>query len=580
MTPVSINPRYEPHESPPILVVAGVGLQFTIVASIETLVGPVIVIKGSGGSDAFLLWLVFATLIVIGVSTLLQTIRLGPIGTGAVFPMYMSFAAIPFCIMALVDGGPATMTTLVLVSAAFQIVFSKWLFNIRRIITPTVYGTMMMLIALSLASVMSNLLSEEPVSSPWPVPVAALTTLAVIVAITLRGSDMLRLWAPLCGVAAGCAAAAAMGIYDLGVLAQASWLGVPLDAWPLVNGLDFGASFWSLVPAFLFLSVIISLQTGGTFISLHQSSWRRPRAVDFREVQRSISTAGAGNLIAGLAGAAPNIGALTMVSFVQITGVASRKIGYWVAGAFIMLAFLPKVSGLFASIPSPVMTGFIIAVAAVMFSEGARTVVQDGLDRRKVVIVGVSVLIGAAFEFRLYALPELHPVYESLLRSGMTAGGLTVIVLNLFMELTASRRMRFRSTLDIEALPELNAFISKFTERQGWGSEMTGRVSAVAEETLLTLAPPDQGENDQDKWRLLVLASSDGPVAVLEFIGAASAENLEDRIRQLQDQAMEAPTSRPEFSIRLLTHFTSSVRHQRYHDADVITVRIDPPGTR
>ena len=192
-------------------------------------------------------------------------------------------------------------------------------------------------------------------------------------------------------------------------------------------------------------------------------------------------------------------------------------------------------------------------------------------------IVGVSVLIGAAFEFRLFSLPELHPVYESLLRSGMTAGGLTGIFLNLFMELTAPRRMRFRSTLDVEALPDLNEFISKFTERQGWSSEMTDRVSAAAEETLLTLVPLGREEDDQDKWRLLVLASSDGPVAVLEFIGAASAENLEDRIRHLQEQAVEAP-SWPEFSIRLLTHYSSSVRHQRYHDADVITIRIDPPG--
>ncbi len=579
MTPASANPRYEFHESPPVLVAAGVGLQFTVVASIETLVGPVIVAKGSGGSDAFLLWLVFATLIVIGVSTLLQTVRLGPIGTGAPFPMYMSFAAIPFCIMALVDGGPATMMALVLVSAAFQIIFSRWLFYIRRIITPTVYGTVMMLIAFSLISVMSGLMIEAPMSSPWSAPVAALATLAVIVAITLRGSDALRLWAPLCGIAAGCAAAVIMGIYDFGIVAQASWVGVPPDAWPLlVNGLDFGASFWSLVPVFLFLSVIISLQTGGTFISLHQSSWRQVRAVDFREVQRSISTAGAGNLIAGLAGAAPNIGALTMVSFVQITGVASRKIGYWVAGAFIALAFLPKLSGLFAGIPGPVMTGFIVAVAAVMFSEGARTVVQDGLDRRKVVIVGVSVLVGAAFEFRLLPLPELHSVYESLLKSGIVAGGLTAIVLNLFMNLTAPRRMRFRSALDVEALPDLNAFISKFTERQGWGSEMTDRVSAAAEETLLTLVQ-GLGENDRDKWRMLVLASRDGPVAVLEFIGAASAENLEDRIRQLQEQAVEAPAW-PEFSIRLLTHYSSSVRHQRYHDADVITIRIDPPVAR
>ena len=71
---------------------------------------------------------------------------------------------------------------------------------------------------------------------------------------------------------------------------------------------------------------------------------------------------------------------------------------------------------------------------------------------------------------------------------------------------------------------------------------MRDRLSAVAEETLLTLAPldlegnldGDEEDEQSDGRRLVVLASSDGPVADLEFIGGGNEENLEDRIRQLQ----------------------------------------------
>ena len=116
---------------------------------------------------------------------------------------------------------------------------------------------------------------------------------------------------------------------------------------------------------------------------------------------------------------------------------------------------------------------------------------------------------------------------------------------------------------------------------------MKDRVSAVAEETLLTLAPIDfeaelediADETEGDGRQLVVLASSDGPVADLEFIGGGNEDNLEDRIRQMQDHEEETPID-TEISLRLLRRYASSVRHQQFRDTDIITVRVGPPGTR
>ena len=115
---------------------------------------------------------------------------------------------------------------------------------------------------------------------------------------------------------------------------------------------------------------------------------------------------------------------------------------------------------------------------------------------------------------------------------------------------------------------------------------MKDRLSAVAEETLLTLAPldleGDAANNDddgQEMRRLVVLASSEGPVADLEFIGGGDEANLEDRIRQLQQHDEESLIEN-EISLRLLRRYASSVRHQQYHGTDIITVRVGPPGTR
>ena len=133
-----------------------------------------------------------------------------------------------------------------------------------------------------------------------------------------------------------------------------------------------------------------------------------------------------------------------------------------------------------------------------------------------------------------------------------------------------------------DALPGLTAFIVKFADRRGWDPAMKDRLTAVAEETLLTLAPLDlEAPNGDaaagDERRLIVLASSEGPVADLEFIGGGDDANLEDRLRQPQQHDSEAPVEH-EISLRLLRNYASSVRHQQYHDTDIITVRVDPPG--
>ena len=577
----SQNPGYEAHESPPFLASLSFGAQFSLIASATMLVTPVVVANASGRGDSYLSWMVFASLVVCGASTLLQTRRLGPVGAGAgaVLPMFTAAFAIPFCINAVVDGGPATLTTLVLVSAAAQLVISRWLFILRRLVTPTVGGTVMMILSITLASVVPRLLEDVSLAEPVGAPLTALATLGVIDALILRGSAVLRLWGPIMGIIVGCAVAAAFGFYDTERVIQAPWVGLPSE-WPGL-GLDFGIRFWTLLPAFLFLGVVISIQANGESITQQRVAWRQERAVDFRQVQGALAGAGATNLLAGVAGTVPNIINPGAVSYTQTTGVASLRVGYCIGCIFILAAFLPKVSGLLSTISGPVMAGYLIVLSGTLFVDGARTVIQSEQNRQKILVAGVCFWIGAAFQFGLFSLPGIGPVWGTLLESGITTGGLAVVVMVLYLEFTNRRRMRFQSQLHVDALPELNEFIAKFGGRRGWDTAMQERLSAVAEETLLTLAPLDLEGNDDtgDDRRLVVLASGDGPVADLEFIGGGNEENMEDRLRQLQQYDSETPVEN-ELSLRLLRSYASSVRHQQYRDADIITVRVGPPGTR
>ena len=575
----SQNPRYEVHENPPLPAVVGYGLQFSLIASAALLVTPVVVAKASGRDDSYLVWMVFASLLVVGVSTLLQTRRIGPVGGGATLPMFTAAFSIPFCITAVVDGGPATLTTLVLVTAVAQLIISKWLFILRRVVTPTVGGTVMMILSITLASVVFGLLDDATETEAGPSLLTALATLTIVAALMLRGSAALRLWGPVIGIAGGCVVAAVLGIYDFDRIAQAPWVGLPSE-WPGL-ALEFGIPFWTLLPSFLFLGVIISIQSNGEAIGLQRASWRQDRAVDFRQVQGALAGAGVTNLLAGLGGAVPNIISPGIVAFTRITGVASLRMGYCIGCIFILVAFLPKVSGLLSSIPGPVLTGYLVMVTGTLFVDGARTVIQTEQNSQRVVVAGVCFWIGASFQFGLFNLPSLNPVLATLLKSAVTTGGFAAIAMILYLELTSPRRMRFTSRLDIEALADLYEFIARFAASRGWNTAMKDRLSAVAEETLLTLSPMDLEGNEavRDERRLVVLASSDGPVADLEFICGGNEENIEDQVRQLQQHDSETPTEQ-DLSLRLLRSYASSVRHQQYHDTDIITVRVSPPGTR
>ena len=132
----------------------------------------------------------------------------------------------------------------------------------------------------------------------------------------------------------------------------------------------------------------------------------------------------------------------------------------------------------------------------------------------------------------------------------------------------------------------MNEFLERFARSRSWDTAMKERLTAVAEETLLTLSPldlealmaedDDEEEEDELARQLVVIASSDGPVATLEFIGGAGdEENMEDRLRQLQQYDEETPAEQ-ELSLRMLRAYATSVVHQQFHGTDIITVRVSP----
>ena len=569
--------RFEPDDKPPAALTAGLGLQFAVLAIAGIVLTPAIIIRAAGESDSYLTWAVFAAAVVSGASTVLQAVRLGRIGAGYVLMMGTSGAFIAVCVAALLEGGPGLLATLVVASSLFQFLLAARLSLFRRLLTPTVAGTVVMLIAVTVMPLLFDMVTASPEgSSEWSAPTTYVVTMVVIIAVALGSSGSLRLWAPVIGVVAGSVVAAAFGLYDTDRVAEAAWIGLPDADWPGLD-LSFGSAFWSLLPAFVMVTIIGAIETLGDSVAIQRVSWRKPRAVDYRVVQGAVAADGTGNLLSGLAGTVPNTTYSSSVAITELTGVAARRVGVAIGVVFMVMALLPKFLALVIAIPDAVVAAYATVLIALLFVVGMRIVAEEAADYRKGLIAGVSFWLGVGFQNSLIFPEYLEGFAGGFLENGMTAGGLVAIVLTLFMEATQARRHRLRTDLALSELPRIRQFLDDFATRHRWGTPMSERLDAVAEETLLTLLDVE-GDDDELAGRTLrVTASKQDGRAVLEFVAAARGENIEDRLAVLDEPTADRPVER-DVSLRLLQHYATSVLHQQYHELEIVTVHVNAPS--
>ena len=571
--------RYEPEETCSILTSFVVGIQ-GILLVLPPAISVIVVTVLAAGQDEYLTWSMFAALTIVAIVTALQASRIGRLGAGhmavtGVTPNYIALA-----VLALAEGGPAMLASLMVVSALFFFVVATWLPQLRRVLTPTVSGTVLMLITVSVLPFCLDRFDEVPAGAPsFSGPLIAVVTLLVATGLVLRAPRKLRPWSMLIGFVSGCVMAVILGAYDLERLYSAPWIGIPEVGF---QGLDLrlGAGFWTLLPMFLIVTLVQAVKGIGDNVVIQRTARRRLRSTDFRLLQGSIYANGIGIFLSGIAGTPPvsSYSSFT-ASVVNITGVASRYVGYAIAVILIGMALLPKLTGALLTIPTPVMGAFLLVALGIFFVEGLQTIMRDGLNLEKSIVVGLSFAVGAGLLQRNIIEELLGHPWGALLGNGLTVGAATAIFLTIFLNLTSPRPRRLETKLDLANLPEIDEFVKEVAANLGWSEESTRRLRSASEESLSSLLQPgnehlSDGITDNTP-RLIIIARQDGRTVDLEFVSVLEdAENLGDRLAYLDDE--EETIDDREISFRLLRHYASSVRHQKYHGLDIVTVRVDP----
>ena len=576
LSPTRVNQsiRYELEERCPPLVALGVGAQGITFVLAPTVLIVAISVLAAGQDEQFMSWAVFAALIITGTATAVQAARIGRLGGGHLLITTVTPNFIAVSVLAMEEGGPALLASLVVLSSLFYLAVAAWLPLLRRIITPVVSGTVLMLIAAMVLPIAFDRMREVPDGASLAAgPCVAVVTLVATTMLMLRAPGIWRPWSLLIGIAAGCLTAVPFGLYDFERLLAAPWVGIPDSGFP---GLDLTptAGFWGLLPMFLIVALVQVIKSIGDAMVAQQVSRRRPRATDFRLIQGSIYANGLGILLSGLAGSPPTTSYSSLtVSLINLTGVAARSVGYAMGGLLILLAFFPKVTGVLLTIPSPVMGAFLVIALGMLFVEGIQTLMRAGLDPQKAIVVGLAFSIGLGMQHQNILKDLLGSPWGLLLGNGITVGTATAIALTAFLEWTSPRRRRLEARLDIADLPRIDAFLQKVAAGMGWDEAATKRLRSAGEETLASLLQPGDQYQAGGTPRLVVAARPSGGAVEMEFLAVFDEENLEDRLAYLDEQTETFDEG--QLSFRLLRHYASSVRHQKYHGLDIVTVRVN-----
>ena len=574
--------RHEPEERCSILESFVVGIQGIMLVLPPAISVVVVTALAADQDEEYLAWAMFAALMIMAIVTALQASRIGRLGSGhmvvtGVTPNYIALA-----VLALAEGGPAMLASLMLVSALFFFAVATWLPQLRRVITPVVSGTVLMLIAVSILPFCLDRFDEVPAGSPsFAGPLVAVVTLTVSTALVLRAPRRLRPWSMLLGFVSGCIVAALLVVYDLERLYSAPWVGIPQIGF---EGLELrpSAGFWALLPMFLIVTLVQAIKGIGDNVVIQRTARRRPISTDFRLLQGSIYANGVGIFLSGLAGTPPASSYSSFTaSTVNMTGVASRYVGYAIAVMLVGMALLPKLTGALLTIPSPVMGAFLLLALGIFFVEGLQTIIRDGLNLEKSLVVGLSFAVGAGLLQQNIIESLLGHPWGALLGNGITVGAATAIALTVFLNLASARPKRLDARLDLADLPKIDGFLREIAGQMGWNEASTQRLRSAGEETLSSLLQPgneyEAGETTGRTPRLLIVARPHGGAVELEFVSVLEDEdNLGDRLAYMDDE--EESVDDREVSFRLLRHYASSVRHHKYYGMDVVMVRVEASG--
>ena len=430
-------------DAPPLRLTLLVALQHVLAVFVGIITPPLIISRALNLPTADAVFLVSMALLVSGVGTLLQTRRLGPVGSGLLNIQGTSFVFLgPIIALAqatLAQGGSlreamGAVFGVCLVASLIPIILSPFIRWTSRIITPLVTGVVVTLIGLTLVEVGITSVGggfeakqDGSFGSAENLALAAIV-IALIVMLNSGKRPWMRLLSVVAGLAGGYVVALIGGKVALAGVAQSPLVALPI---PFRYGLGFK---WSALLPFAFLYLITAVESIGDITATSALSGE-PIAghLYLRRLRGGVMADGVSSLLAAVLNSFPSTTFAQNNGVIQLTGVGSRHIGTWVGLMLIVLGLFPVVGSIIDAMPQAVLGGATIIMFGTVAVAGIKILAGINMDRRASTIAAISLGVGLGVTFVPTVIGQMPQLFRDLFSSGIAAGGMCALCLNLLL---------------------------------------------------------------------------------------------------------------------------------------------------
>ena len=408
-----------------------------LLAIFVAIITPPLIIAGAIGWDLEITsYLVSMSLFASGISTFIQCRKLGPIGCGLLCIQGTSFSFISPIIAAGLTGGLSMIFGAVIAGSVVEMAISRCLKYTRRIITPLVSGIVVTLIGMSLIKVGINAcgggakaMADGTFGSLQNLGIAALVLVSILI-FNRSSNRYLRMSSIVLGIIIGYIVAYFLGMVDFSQAKGFASLNIPL---PFKYGVDFELS--SII-AIGIVYLITAIEAYGDITANSMISGQPVEGEKFmRRAAGGILADGFNSCLAGILNSFPNSIFAQNNGMIQLTGVASRYVGYFIAGLLIILGLFPAVGVIFSLMPDPVLGGATLLMFGTVAASGMRIIASQRINRKAILVMALSFSIGLSVEMVPDILKQMPDVIRGIFSSGITAGGVTAMLANYFIRI-------------------------------------------------------------------------------------------------------------------------------------------------
>lgn len=427
---------YGIEERPPLREAFFAALQH-LLAIFIAIVPPPLIIAGALGLDHETTgFLVSMALFASGLSTFIQCRRIGGVGTGLLCIQGTSFSFIGPIISTGMLGGLPLIFGVCIAAAPVEMVISRLLRYTQKVITPLVSGIVVTLIGMSLIKVGiiacgGGTAAREAgtFGNPGYLGLAALV-LALIVLFNRSRNRYLRMSSIFIGLGTGYLIAWWAGMIDFASVQHYGGINLPV---PFKYGLAFDLSSFIAI-ALIF--VITAIEAYGDITANSLISGEPVKGERFiKRASGGILADGMNSMLAGIFNSFPNSVFAQNNGIIQLTGVASRYVGYYIAGMLMILGLFPAIGLVFSLVPEPVLGGATLLMFGTVAAAGIQIIASQRIGRKEVLVIALSLSFGLSVELVPEVLDKMSITVRNIFSSGITTGGLTAILSNLLIRI-------------------------------------------------------------------------------------------------------------------------------------------------